>query len=209
MCATTWLAFVPTLLNFPSFLPLTITTKLLSNQVYLWCLITSLLIPMTKRNYLTVLFAKWSTFWLSPFEEISILGNFNVHRQLWLFCPHWPSWWTNLKLCYPPWPRTISSTPYSYPWPPWRYVQLFDLFLTSNISVYAVTTSSPMGSSDHNLIILYFIVSLESLLRIPQSGGASGALPLLVRGTLGGIMLIFRGMTILLRCQNPIYVLSA
>ena len=48
---------------------------------------------------------------------------------------------------------------------------ILDLFLISNPSAYAVTLSSPLGSSDHNLI---------SVTRILQSGGAFGVLPLLV-----------------------------
>ena len=41
---------------------------------------------------------------------------------------------------------------------------------------------------------LYLILSLQSLLRIFQSRGAFGILPLLVGETWGGIMLIFLGM---------------
>ncbi|MPC20432.1 hypothetical protein E2C01_013375 [Portunus trituberculatus] len=54
---------------------------------------------------------------------------------------------------------------------------VLDLFLTSNLSAYTVTLSSPLGSSDHNSF-LYLVLFLQFLLRIPQSGGASGVLPL-------------------------------
>ena len=59
---------------------------------------------------------------------------------------------------------------------------ILDLFLTSNPSAYAVTLSSPLGSSDHNLISV-FVLFFQSLRRIPQSKGAFGVLPLPVGGT--------------------------
>ncbi|MPC87111.1 hypothetical protein E2C01_081962 [Portunus trituberculatus] len=39
-------------------------------------------------------------------------------------------------------------------------LSILDLFLTSNPSAYAVTLSSPLGSSDHNLISVSCPISL-------------------------------------------------
>ena len=36
---------------------------------------------------------------------------------------HWPTWWTNLQLCYPSRPRAASAVPYPYLWPPWSRAQ--------------------------------------------------------------------------------------
>ncbi|MPC08427.1 hypothetical protein E2C01_001016 [Portunus trituberculatus] len=83
--------------------------------------------------------------------KISILGDFNVHHQLWLS----PSLTDHLgelafnftilhdleQLVQHPThiPDHLGDTP-------------IDLFLTSKPSAYALTLSSPLGSSDHNLI---------------------------------------------------------
>ena len=57
-----------------------------------------------------------------PYDEISILGDFNVHHQLWL----------SSSFTYQPgeqifnfasWPRAASAVPYLYLWPPWRHAQ--------------------------------------------------------------------------------------
>ncbi|MPC74323.1 hypothetical protein E2C01_068680 [Portunus trituberculatus] len=90
---------------------------------------------------------------LYPFAEISILGDFNVHHQLWLsfpFTDHPGELALNFvvihdleQLVQQPTriPDRLGDTP-----------NILDLFLTSNPSAYAVTLSSPLGSSDHNLI---------------------------------------------------------
>ncbi|KAK8395869.1 hypothetical protein O3P69_005762 [Scylla paramamosain] len=92
---------------------------------------------------------------LFPFAEISILGDFNVHHQLWLSSPftdHPGELAYNFAILhdleqlvqYPTRiPDRLGDTP-----------NILDLFLTSNPSAYAVTLSSPLGSSDHNLISL-------------------------------------------------------
>ncbi|MPC59044.1 hypothetical protein E2C01_053059 [Portunus trituberculatus] len=59
---------------------------------------------------------------------------------------------------------------------------ILDLFLTSNPSAYAFTQSSPLGSSNHNLISISCPIS-PIYLQDPQNGGASGVLPLPVGGT--------------------------
>ena len=88
-----------------------------------------------------------------PFAEISILGDFNVHHQLWL-----SSTFTDTpgeqafnfailhdleQLVKHPTriPDRLGDTP-----------NILDLFLTSNPSSYSVKLFSPLGSSDHNLI---------------------------------------------------------
>ncbi|MPC96618.1 hypothetical protein E2C01_091887 [Portunus trituberculatus] len=116
---------------------------------------------------------------LYPFTEI--LGDFNVHPQLWLSSPftdHPDELAFNFAILhdleqlvqYPTHiPDHLGDTP-----------NILDLFLTSDPSAYAVTLSSPLGFSDHNLISVF----LQSLRRIPQSRGASCALPLPVGGDL-------------------------
>ncbi|MPC56030.1 hypothetical protein E2C01_049978 [Portunus trituberculatus] len=88
-----------------------------------------------------------------PFAEISILGDFNVHHQLWLSSPftdHPGKLSFNFaiphdleQLVHHPTriPDHLGDTP-----------NILDLFLTSNPSAFAVTLSSLLGSSDHNLI---------------------------------------------------------
>ena len=88
-----------------------------------------------------------------PFAEISILGDFNVHHQLWLsssFTDHPGEQAYNFailndleQLVQHPTriPDRLGDTP-----------NILDLFLTSNPSAYTVKLSSPLGSSDHNLI---------------------------------------------------------
>ncbi|MPC62849.1 hypothetical protein E2C01_056939 [Portunus trituberculatus] len=85
--------------------------------------------------------------------EISILGNFNDHHQLWLSSP-FTDRPVELDLNFAilhdlkqlmQHPIRISN----------RFVDtpnILDLFLTSNPSTYAVILSYPLGSSDHNLI---------------------------------------------------------
>ncbi|MPC64517.1 hypothetical protein E2C01_058634 [Portunus trituberculatus] len=59
---------------------------------------------------------------------------------------------------------------------------ILDFFLTSNPSAYAVThllrRAPPI-----TIPFLYLVLFLQSLLKIPQSGVASGVLPLPVGGT--------------------------
>ncbi|MPC60941.1 hypothetical protein E2C01_055002 [Portunus trituberculatus] len=84
---------------------------------------------------------------------ISILGDFNVHHQFWLSSPftdhpsglafnfvilHDLEQLVQHPTCIP---DCLGDTP-----------NILDLFLTSNSSAYAVTLSSPLVSSDHNLI---------------------------------------------------------
>ncbi|KAK8385199.1 hypothetical protein O3P69_012186 [Scylla paramamosain] len=114
--------------------------------------------------------------------EISILGDFNVHHQLWLsssFTDHPGELAFNFAILHDleqlvqhptRIPDRLGDTPI-----------ILDLFLTSN-PAYAVTLSSPLGSSNHNLISVSCL-SLQSLLRIHLSEGASGVLPLLVGRT--------------------------
>ncbi|MPC40873.1 hypothetical protein E2C01_034446 [Portunus trituberculatus] len=90
---------------------------------------------------------------MSDCSLISIFGEFNVHLQLWLSSPfsdHPGELAFNLTILHdlkqlvqhPTYiPDRLGDTP-----------NILDLFPTSNPSAYAVTLSSPFGSSDHNLI---------------------------------------------------------
>ncbi|MPC29408.1 hypothetical protein E2C01_022638 [Portunus trituberculatus] len=90
---------------------------------------------------------------LYPFEETSILGDFDVYHQIWLSSPftdHHGELAFNFAILHDleqlvqhptRIPDFLGDTP-----------NILDLFLTSNPSAYAVTLSFPLGSSDHNLI---------------------------------------------------------
>jgi hypothetical protein len=89
----------------------------------------------------------------SPFAEISILGDFNVHHRLWL-----SSHFTDR-----PGEQTYSFAilndleqlvqhPTRIPDRLGDRPNILDLFLTSHPSPYSVKLFSPLGSSDHNLI---------------------------------------------------------
>ncbi|MPC22044.1 hypothetical protein E2C01_015050 [Portunus trituberculatus] len=76
--------------------------------------------------------------------EISILGNFNVHHQLWLsssFTDHPGELAFNFAILH-------GDTP-----------NILDLFLTSNPSAYAVILFSLLSSFDHNLISVSYPIS--------------------------------------------------
>ena len=68
------------------------------------------------------------------------------------FSHHWPTCWSRLQLCDSSQHRATSAAPFSYSWLSWRYANIPDLLLTINPSVFAVTLSSPLCSSNHNLI---------------------------------------------------------
>ena len=87
------------------------------------------------------------------YAEIPILGDFNVHHQLWLSSsftdqtgdqtfnfaiPHDLEQLVQLPTRIP---DRLGDTP-----------NILDLFLTSISSAYTIKLSSPLGSSDHNLI---------------------------------------------------------
>ncbi|MPC33817.1 RING finger protein nhl-1 [Portunus trituberculatus] len=88
---------------------------------------------------------------MSP--EISILGDFNVHHQLWLsssFTDHPDELAFNFAILHDleqlvlhptRIPDRLGDTP-----------NILDLFLTYNPSAYDVTLSSPLGSFNHNVI---------------------------------------------------------
>ncbi|MPC20711.1 hypothetical protein E2C01_013666 [Portunus trituberculatus] len=96
----------------------------------------------------------WSTFCpLYLFVEISILGDFSIHHQLWLFYPftdHPGEPAFNFALLHDLEQLVKYST--SIPDCLGDEANILDLFLTSNPPAYVVTLSSPLGSSDHNLI---------------------------------------------------------
>ncbi|MPC52446.1 hypothetical protein E2C01_046315 [Portunus trituberculatus] len=92
---------------------------------------------------------------LYPFAKISVLGDFNVHHQIWLSSPftdHHGKLAFNFAILHDLEQlvqhsfRILDRLVYT--------LNILDLFLTSDPSAYAVTLSSPLGSSDHNLISL-------------------------------------------------------
>ncbi|KAK8400926.1 hypothetical protein O3P69_002597 [Scylla paramamosain] len=88
-------------------------------------------------------------------REISILGDFNVHHQLWLSSPftdHPGELAYNFAILHDL--GQLVQHPTRIPDRLGDTSNILDLFLTSNPSAYAVTLSSPLGSSDHNLISL-------------------------------------------------------
>ncbi|MPC73236.1 hypothetical protein E2C01_067558 [Portunus trituberculatus] len=94
-----------------------------------------------------------------PFADISILGDFNVHHQLWLSPPFTD--YFNFTIIHGLEQLVQPLTHFSdrlgdMP-------NILDLFLTSNPSAYAVILSSPLGSSDHNLIPVSCPISSISL----------------------------------------------
>ncbi|MPC85353.1 hypothetical protein E2C01_080123 [Portunus trituberculatus] len=89
---------------------------------------------------------------LYPFAEISILRDFNVHHQLWLSSPfteHPGELALNFGILQDL--ERLVQHPTSIPDRLGDTPNILDLFLTSNPSANAVTLSSPLGSSDHNL----------------------------------------------------------
>ncbi|MPC27464.1 hypothetical protein E2C01_020634 [Portunus trituberculatus] len=90
---------------------------------------------------------------LYPFAEISILGDVNFHHQLWLSSPftdHPDELAINFAILHDL--EQLVQHPTRIPDRPGDTHNILDLFLASNPSVYVVTLSSPLGSSDHNLI---------------------------------------------------------
>ena len=89
----------------------------------------------------------------SPFSEISILGDFNVHHQLWLsssFTDQPGEQTYNFALINDL--EQLVQHPTRIPDRLGDRPNILDLFLTSNPSAYSVHLYSPLGSSDHNLI---------------------------------------------------------
>ncbi|MPC25418.1 hypothetical protein E2C01_018530 [Portunus trituberculatus] len=89
---------------------------------------------------------------LYPFTDISILGDFNVYHQPWLYSPftnHPGELAFNFAILHDleqlvPHPTCIPDHLRDTP-------NILDLFLLLT-SAYAVNLSSPLGSSNHNLI---------------------------------------------------------
>ncbi|MPC66895.1 hypothetical protein E2C01_061050 [Portunus trituberculatus] len=107
--------------------------------------------------------SEFSTIWLRlnmehnlslyPFAEISILGDFNVHHQLWLSSPltdHPGELAFNFAILHDL--EELVQHPTCIPDCHGDTLNILDFFLTSNPSTYVLTVSSPLGSSDHNLI---------------------------------------------------------
>ncbi|MPC39192.1 hypothetical protein E2C01_032720 [Portunus trituberculatus] len=90
---------------------------------------------------------------LHPSVEISILGDFNVHHQLWFSSPftdHPGEPAFNFAILHDQ--EQLVQHPTRIPDCLGDTSNILDLFLTSNPSAYAVTLCSMLGSFDHNLI---------------------------------------------------------
>ena len=90
---------------------------------------------------------------LFPLAEDSILEDFNVHHQLWLSSPfndHPGELAFNFAILHDL--EQLVQHPSRIPDRLEDTSNILDLFLTSNTSAYAVTLSSPLDSSDRNLI---------------------------------------------------------
>ncbi|MPC58992.1 hypothetical protein E2C01_053007 [Portunus trituberculatus] len=100
--------------------------------------------PTSKREHILSLY---------PFAKIFILGDFNVHHQLWLSSPftdHPGELAFNFAILYDLEQLVLHPTRIHYSLV--DIPNILDLFRTSNPSAYAVTLFSSLGSSDHNLI---------------------------------------------------------
>ncbi|MPC48947.1 hypothetical protein E2C01_042734 [Portunus trituberculatus] len=90
---------------------------------------------------------------LTPLTIISILGDFNVHHQLWHSSPytdHPGELAFNLAILHDL--EQLVQHPTRIPDRLGDTLNILVLFFSFNLSTYAVTLSSPLGSSDHNLI---------------------------------------------------------
>ncbi|MPC25573.1 hypothetical protein E2C01_018691 [Portunus trituberculatus] len=90
---------------------------------------------------------------LHPFVGISILEDFNVHHQLWLsftFTDHPDELAFDFAILHDR--EQLVQHPTRIPDCLGDTPNILDLFLTSNPFAYAVTISSPLGSSDYKLI---------------------------------------------------------
>ncbi|MPC40368.1 Collagen alpha-1(XIV) chain [Portunus trituberculatus] len=84
--------------------------------------------------------------------KISILGDFNVHHQLWLsppFIDHPGELTFNFTILHDL--EQLMQHPTHIPDCLGDTPNILDFFITSNPSAYAVTLFSPLGTSDHNL----------------------------------------------------------
>ena len=90
---------------------------------------------------------------ISPFSEITILGDFNVHHRDWLSSP-FTDQPGELALTFSILNdlEQLVQHPTRIPDRLGDRPNILDLFLTSNPSAYSVNLFSPLGSSDHNLI---------------------------------------------------------
>ncbi|MPC77048.1 hypothetical protein E2C01_071488 [Portunus trituberculatus] len=169
---------VPTLFNLPSFPPSGFCSTIPLTKFICTVYPSSNSSAYSKFfNYLTSKVEH-----IVPFAEFSIFGDFNVHRQLCLSSPftdHPDELAFNFAILHDL--EQLVQHPTRIPDHLRDTPNILDLFLTSNPSVDAVTLSSPLGSSNHNFIL--YLLFLQSLLRIPQSAGAYGVLPLPVVGT--------------------------
>ena len=90
-----------------------------------------------------------------PYAEISILRDCNVHHQLWLssYFSDQPGEQTfNFVILHDL--EQLVQFPTRIPDHLGDTPNILDIFLTSNPSAYSAKLSSPLGSSDHNLIFI-------------------------------------------------------
>ncbi|MPC47081.1 hypothetical protein E2C01_040816 [Portunus trituberculatus] len=96
---------------------------------------------------------------LYPFAEISILREFYIHHQLWLSSSftHYPGELAfNFAILHDL--KQLVQQPTRIPDRLGDTPNILDLFLTNPLA-YAVTLSSPLGSSDHKLIFVLCPIS--------------------------------------------------
>ena len=89
------------------------------------------------------------------YAEISILGDFNVHHQLWLsfsFTYQTGEQALNFAILHDL--EQLMQFPTRIPDRPGDTPNILDLFLNSNPSTYSVKFSTQLGYSDHNLFFV-------------------------------------------------------
>ena len=100
---------------------------------------------------------------LFPFAEISILGDFNVHHQLWLSSPftdHPGELAYNFAILHDL--EQLVQHPTRIPdGSGGNTCNILDLFSTSNSFAYIITPSSSLGSYGHNPISLTFFLFIQ------------------------------------------------
>ena len=178
-----------------------------SNQIHLCCIALFQIVKFfdyltSKVQYILSHF---------PYAEISILRELDFNHQLWLASSvtdqHGEQTFNfailhNLEQLVQ-FPTHINDRLGDKP-------NILDIFLTSNPSAYSVKLSSPLGSSNHNLIsVTCYIAPMQPQDTPKRSGGASGISTLLSGRTYDSIILIFLGMIIASVSEIFLFVPSA
>ena len=105
-----------------------------------------------------------------PYAEISILGDFNVHHQLWLSFPFIDKpdgQAINFDIFHDL--AQLMQFPTRIPDRLGDMPNILDLFLTFNATVNYVKLSSPLGFSDYNLISITCSIALVQPQNLPKA----------------------------------------